>query len=286
MTDDFRAIKTLPPNAISARLTLARALADHARTITLPLFNAGMTIENKAETGNNQGNHFDPVTNADKDCEAALRAMITHQFPDDEIIGEEFDDLEGSSGFGWTLDPIDGTRGFVAGVPVWSTLIAVSYDNTPIIGIIDLPAMGAAGQRFIGAPDGTTREDVNGTVALTARTCDRLTDVILGCTEPLSMFTQGERASYEMIRRTAKFSRLGLDAFGYALVASGRMDMIIEASLKPWDVRALIPVIEGAGGKLTGWHGESAIHGGRVVCAGDPAMLKEVYPYLQRAIQA
>lgn len=266
-------------SGIDDRLTLARALADHARTLTLPLFKSGMVVENKAG-----GSFFDPVTNADKDAEAALRDMIIAAYPDDAITGEEFDDRPGNSGYVWTLDPIDGTRGFVAGIPVWSTLIAVSFGETPIIGIIDLPAMGRSGERYIGTPDGTVREDAAGTETLQTRKASGLNDIILGCTEPLSMFTQGERASYEMIRRTAKFSRLGLDAYGYAMVASGRMDMIIEADLKPCDVRALIPVIEGAGGKLTDWHGGLPVNGGRVVAAGNPALLDEVYPYLGRAM--
>jgi myo-inositol-1(or 4)-monophosphatase len=264
---------------IAARLKLARALADHARLITLPLFKEGMVVENKAGGGD-----FDPVTNADKMAELALREMISAAFPDDGIIGEEFDDVAGTSDFLWTLDPIDGTRAFVAGVPVWSTLIAVSHKDAPVIGIIDLPALGASGQRFIGSPGGAVREDENGSAKLSVRPCKNISDIVLGCTEPLSMFTQGERASYEMIRRTARFSRLGLDAFGYALVASGKMDMILESSLKPCDVRALIPIVEGAGGVLTNWHGGSAIDGGRVVAAGDIDVLELVYPYLQRAL--
>lgn len=264
---------------LNARLTLARELADHARTLTLPLFKSGMTVENKAG-----GSDFDPVTNADKAAELALRERIIAAYPDDEIVGEEFDDRPGTSGWIWTLDPIDGTRGFVAGIPVWSTLIAVGYHGAPLIGIVDLPAMGAAGERYIGTPDGTIREDADGSTALQTRKCEALTDIILGCTEPLSMFSQGERASYEMIRRTARFSRLGLDAYGYCMVAAGRMDMIIEAQLKPCDVRALIPVIEGAGGSMTDWHAGSAAEGGRVVAAGNPERLGDVYPYLQRAM--
>lgn len=275
---------TSPSTALSspeldARLALARGLADHARTLTLPLFKSGMVVENKAG-----GSDFDPVTNADKDAEAALRELIIAAYPEDAIIGEEFADRPGASGYSWTLDPIDGTRGFVAGIPVWSTLIAVSHHDMPLIGIIDLPAMGRAGERYIGMPGRAICEDADGTRTLTARKCPSMNDIILGCTEPLAMFTQGERASYEMIRRTARFSRLGLDAYGYAMVAAGRMDMIIEASLKPCDVRALIPVINGAGGKLTNWHGASAVDGGRVVAAGNPAMLDEVYPYLKRAM--
>lgn len=262
--------------AIKARAALATALADRARTITLPLYSGAMVVDNKGA-----GGHFDPVTNADREAESALRDLIAAQFPDDSIIGEEFDDVQGTSDFTWTLDPIDGTRAFVAGVPVWSTLIAVSHFDDPIIGIIDLPALD---QRFIGGPEGSYREDVNGRAKLSTRACKDIRDVVLGCTEPLSMFTPGERASYEMIRRTARFSRLGLDALGYALVASGRMDVILEAQLKPCDVRALMPILRGAGGAMTGWHGQSAVNGGRVIAVGDPAMLDEIYPYLRRAL--
>ncbi len=276
-----------PSNAdLAARLKLARALADEVRALTLPLFNAAagdssdasliMRVENKGTDL-----HFDPVTNADKQAEQTLREKILAQFPDDHITGEEYEDITGSTAYHWTLDPIDGTRAFVAGVPVWSTLIAISEQDRPRLGLIDLPAMD---QRFIGTPDGSWREDIAGTQKLMSRPCKDIRDIVLGCTEPLAMFTQGERGSYEMIRRTARFSRLGLDAFGYCLVASGRMDMILEADLKPCDVRALIPLIEGAGGKLTGWHGQSAVNGGRVVAAGDPDILEQVYPYLKRAL--
>lgn len=263
---------------LAVRLDLARALAGEARRLTLPLFASigAMEVENKGTAS-----HFDPVTKADKQAEHALREKILTAFPDDHITGEEFEDISGTSAYHWTLDPIDGTRAFVAGVPVWSTLIAVSEDDTPRLGVIDHPALN---QCFIGTPDGSWREDISGTQKLKTRPCKDIRDIVLGCTEPLAMFTPGERGSYEMIRRTARFSRLGLDAFGYCLVASGRMDMILEADLKPCDVRALIPLIEGAGGRLTGWHGQSAVNGGRIVAAGDPELLEHVYPYLKRAL--
>ena len=259
-----------------SRLALARRLADRAKALTLPLFADPGIAQNKAA-----GSDFDPVTQADIEGERLMRAIIREDMPNDTIIGEEFDDHHGTGPWSWTLDPIDGTRAFVAGVPVWSTLIAVSYEDKPVIGIIDHPALS---QRFVGYGGKAYREDNNGTTQISARPCKQIKDIVLGCTEPLAMFSPGERASYEMIRRTAKFSRLGLDAYGYALLASGLMDMILEALLKPCDVRALMPIVEGAGGKITGWHGESPINGGRVVAAGDPDLLDEVYPYLQRAM--
>jgi len=252
-----------------------RKLQAAAREITLPLFHDGMTVTNKADDG------YDPVTQADVNAEDVLRQIIQKEFPDDAIEGEEFDDIAGTSDWLWTLDPIDGTRAFVAGVPVWSTLIAVSYLGKPLLGLIDLPALETS---YWGEPGHAWREDARGKTDIKTRSCEKLTDAIMGCTEPLSMLNAGELAAYNIIRAAARFSRLGLDALGYGLVASGRMDMIIESGLKPCDVRALMPIIEGAGGKITNWHGGSCVDGGRVVAVGDPQLLPELYTYLGRAM--
>ena len=265
----------IDPKQLESRLKFIGELRGHAREITLPLFYDGMTVINKADLG------YDPVTQADTNAEADLRARIQKAFPQDSINGEEFPDIDGQNDWLWTLDPIDGTRGFVAGVPVWSTLIAVSYKNDPVIGLIDLPAMDAS---FWGEPGRSWREDARGIAELTTRPCGALTDAIMGCTEPLAIFNAGELAAYNMIRSAARFSRLGLDAFGYGQVASGRMDIIIEASMKPCDTRALIPVIEGAGGKITDWHGGNCKDGGQVVAVGDETLLPELYTYLGRAM--
>lgn len=269
-------LDTYKTTELDIRLALLNDLQKAAREITVPLFSGGMVITNKATQG------FDPVTNADMNAERALRALIQTHCPEDSIAGEEFEDITGSNDWLWTLDPIDGTRAFVAGVPVWSTLIALSYKDTPILGLIDHPAMGLS---FWGAPGKAWRETDEGhTETLSTQSCTTLADAILGCTEPLSMLDAGQLAAYNVIRRGVKFSRLGLDAFGYALVASGRMDIIIEADLKPCDVRALIPVIEGAGGKMTNWHGGRCTDGGAVVAVGDAGLLPELYTYLGRAM--
>lgn len=261
---------------MDTRLALMSVLKAAARDITLPLFESGLAAENKAESG------YDPVTKADTDCERVLRDIIQKTFPQDSIHGEEFDDIHGSNDWLWTLDPIDGTRGFLAGIPVWSTLIAVSFKNAPILGLIDI---GAQDKAFWGAPNRAWLETIqNPSIPLSTRECPTLKHGVLGCTEPLSMLDAGELAAYNIIRRGVRFSRLGLDAFGYAMVANGRMDIIIEAGLKPCDVRALMPVIEGAGGKLTNWHGGSAVDGGRVVAVGDAGLLPELYTYLGRAM--
>lgn len=270
-----------PHADLTSRLDAFPVLRDAARAITLPLFTGDMQIENKAA-----GSDFDPVTNADTQGERALRAIITTLYPHDSIEGEELPDITGDNDWQWTLDPIDGTRAFVAGVPVWSTLVALSYQGHPVIGMIDHPAMG---QCFMGITTADTQkswrlDDGGERAALSTRACAALRDAVLGCTEPLAMLGHGELAAYNIIRRGTKFSRLGLDAFGYALTASGRMDIIIEAQLKPCDIRALMPVVQGAGGRITNWHGGSPVDGGRAVCVGDAGLLPELYTYLGRAM--
>ncbi len=262
-------------NDILDRLSLIRDLQARAREITLPLFRSPIEAENKASSG------YDPVTQADKDAEQALREIITQTFPDDAITGEEFDDVDGTSDWLWTLDPIDGTRAFIAGVPVWSTLIAVGYLGRPMLGLIDLPALDTS---YWGEPGHAWREDKTGTSDIVTRSCATLNEAVLACTEPMAMFNAGEFAAYNIIRSATRFARLGLDALAYGLTAEGRMDIVIESSLKPCDVRALIPIIEGAGGKITNWHGGSCVDGGQVVAVGDPALLPELYTYLGRAM--
>ncbi|MEP1229775.1 MAG: inositol monophosphatase family protein [Litorimonas sp.] len=261
---------------ISARLVLMDELSALARAITLPLFATDMAVDNKDDGGS-----FDPVTQADIEAERVMRGAITAAFPEDSIEGEELPDSLGTNDFSWTLDPIDGTRAFVAGVPVWSTLIALSWRNQPVLGLIDVAAQD---KKFWGQTTQQTQKawrDFGGQIApLRCRRLSSINGAILGCTEPLAMFTAQERSVYDSIRQQVRFSRLGLDAYAYGLIAQGRMDIVIEAMLKPCDVRALMPVIEGAGGKLTNWNGGSAVNGGRVVCAGSPNLLPELYETL------
>ena len=268
-------------NDIKKRLDHFDVLSRLARDITLPLFADPKGVENKAH-----GNDYDPVTQADIDAEDALRASLRHTFPDDSIEGEEHPDYIGTNAFSWTLDPIDGTRAFVAGVPVWSTLIALSYENKPILGMIDLPALDT---RYMGRTDteehrAWVERPRHAKDALQTSPCTEIRDGILGCTAPFGMFRPGELAAFKIIGSGTKFMRLGLDALGYGLLAEGRMDIIVEAGMKPCDVRALIPIVEGAGGRLTDWEGESAADGGRIVAVGDAGLLPELYTYLGRAL--
>ncbi len=270
-----------PSKDINARLNHFKVLSKIAREITLPLFSAPKGIENKAS-----GQDYDPVTQADVDAEDALRASIRTVFPDDSIEGEERDDYKGTNAFSWTLDPIDGTRAFIAGVPVWSTLIALSHNDEPVLGMIDLPALGT---RYLGRTDVVERRawverEISPNSKLQTKPCPEIRDGILGCTAPFGMFTHGELAAFKIIGSGTKFMRLGLDALGYGLLAEGRMDIIVEADMKPCDVRALMPIVEGAGGRITNWEGGSATNGGRIVAVGDSGLLPELYTYLGRAL--
>ena len=266
---------------IGKRLDHFHILSRIARGITLPLFADPKGVENKAE-----GNDYDPVTQADIEAEDALRASIREAFPEDSIEGEERPDHIGTNGFSWTLDPIDGTLAFVAGVPVWSTLIALSHEGQAVLGMIDLPALDTC---YMGRTDDTERRawverPENSNDKLATSPCPEIRDGILGCTAPFGMFRPGELAAFKIIGAGTKFMRLGLDALGYGLLSEGRMDIIVEAGMKPCDVRALIPIVEGAGGRLTNWEGGSAADGGRVVAVGDAGLLPELYTYLGRAL--
>lgn len=266
---------------IGKRLDHFHVLSRIARDITLPLFAEPKGVENKAA-----GNAYDPVTQADIDAEDALRASIREAFPEDSIEGEERPDHTGSNTFSWTLDPIDGTRAFVAGVPVWSTLIALSNNGEAVLGMIDLPALDT---KYMGRTDNEERRawverPAHAKDALATSPCPEIRNGILGCTAPFGMFRPGELAAFKIIGSGTKFMRLGLDALGYGLLAEGRMDIIVEAGMKPCDVRALIPIVEGAGGRLTNWEGGSAADGGRVVAVGDAGLLPELYTYLGRAL--
>lgn len=264
---------------IADRLGALETLSRAARDITLPLFQSGVPAKNKAQSG------YDPVTEADIEAERVLRAIIAEKFPDDSIEGEELPDHVGSNDFSWTLDPIDGTRGFLAGVPVWSTLIALSFKGEPVLGMIDLPALGRKAIGDIsGEPVAQLHFDEGKTEKLSVRTIDQLAEARLGCTQPFGMFGPGEMAAYKIIQSGCAFTRLGLDAFGYVLLAQGRMDLILEGGMKPCDVRALMPVVIGAGGVITDWAGGNPKDGPRLVACGSPDLMPELYTYLGRAM--
>ncbi len=235
-------------------------LADLAGAKILPLFRHIATVENKDAGG------FDPVTVADRAAEEVMRAAIAARFPEDGIFGEEYGVVRNDAEAVWILDPIDGTRAFIAGLPTWGVLIGRRSGGRATHGLMAQPYVG---ERFWG--DGRTAfwSGPTGTGALKTRACADLASALTLTTSP-TLFTGPEAPPYERIARSVRHVRFGTDCYGYAMVAAGQADLCVECGLKTYDIAALIPIIEGAGGTVTNWTGGSALDGGQVVASGDP----------------
>jgi len=206
------------------------------------------------------------VTEADRGAEEAMRAAIGREYPQDGIIGEEYGQTTGTSDFVWVLDPVDGTRAFITGQPLWGTLIGLEVSGRPMLGVLDQPFLR---ERFIGRGRTSELHNPAGCVPLKTRACPSLSEALITTTHPFTHFRDEERARFFRVERECRLSRYGGDCYAYALLAMGFVDLVIEAGLKHWDVAALLPIVEGAGGILTDWQGDSALNGGTVIAAGD-----------------
>jgi histidinol phosphatase-like enzyme (inositol monophosphatase family) len=246
-------------------LETAHALADASGAAIRPFFRRRLKIENKAT-----GGAFDPVTAADKAGERAIRTIIRRTFPDHGIVGEEYADRAGLIPLSWVLDPIDGTRAFMMGMPLWGTLIGLLHGEQPVVGLMDQPY---TGERFWGTLKGAYARSADGTVKrIKTRACTTLSDAILTATAP-DMFTQGNDAkAFGALSAKVRMTRFGGDCYAYCMLAAGHVDLVVEAKLKVFDIVPLIPVIEAAGGIVTAWDGSPATRGGRIIAAGDPAL--------------
>lgn len=249
----------------------AEQLADAAASAIAPYFRASLEVEDKG------GRRFDPVTVADKAAERAMRELIRSHYPTHGILGEEEAATLGSSELTWVLDPIDGTRAFITGLPLWGTLIALNDGQRPVLGVMNQPF---TGERYIGTPAGAWR---NGT-PLKTRPCTGLSSARLMCTTPDMFDIPEQRKAFEAVASQAQLLRYGGDCYAYCMLASGFVDVIVEASLQPYDVQALIPIIEGAGGVMTSWDGGPAHNGGAVVACGDRALHAQLIELLRHAV--
>jgi myo-inositol-1(or 4)-monophosphatase len=225
-----------------------------------PFFRSALSVENKSRTGG-----FDPVTAADRAAEAAMRALIQKTFPAHGIIGEEFPAERPDSEYVWVLDPIDGTKSFICGLPAWGTLIALTRHGVPIYGMMHQPF---TREQFSGDGSGARYCGPAGDRVLQTRVCAELSDAVMLTTSPLLM-KQADRQCFERVEQAVRLSRYGGDCYAYCVLAAGHVDLIIETELKPHDVLALIPIIEGAGGIMTTWENDRPNNGGRIVAAGD-----------------
>jgi len=247
-------------------LPFAERLADAARAEALPWLESGGAAADK-----NAGGAFDPVTEADRGAERAMRALIESEYPGHGIAGEEFGDKPAAGPWSWSLDPIDGTRAFICGLPSWTVLIALLRDGRPALGVIDTPRLD---ERY----SGMGREGVLATSArsreLRVSGCRRIGEARLSTTDP-RLFAGAETDGFERVRRAARLTRYGLDAYAYARLAAGWIDLVIESGLKPHDYNALIPVVRAAGGVIGDWEGGEDFSSGRVVAAASPALYDE-----------
>jgi myo-inositol-1(or 4)-monophosphatase len=252
-------------------IAFAHRLADAAGEVIRPYFRKRIEVIDKG------GSMFDPVTAADKDAEEAIRALIKRERPADGILGEEYGEEKGSSGRVWVIDPVDGTRGFITGQTQWGTLIALNEGGAPVLGILDQPVLR---ERFVGTAHGAFLHSPEGKSRLAVRPCAGLGQAVLMTTHPWSHFDQGEQAAFRRLADTCLLSRFGGDCYAYGLLAMGFVDLVVEARLKPWDIQALIPIVEAAGGVVTDWQGRPCPEGGRVVAAGDARVHAQALKFL------
>lgn len=241
-------------------LEIARRLADAAREAALPFFRQPLEIDNKETAG------FDPVTAADRAAETAMRVILDQVCPDDGICGEEFGTKPSRNDREWVLDPVDGTRAFISGLPTWTVLIALAVSGRPRIGVIDQPHLG---ERFSGWPGGAVYERGGEVQPLTSRRSTTLETALMATTDPY-LFDVEEAPVFEDLRGKVRLCRFGYDAYAYAMIAAGGLDLVVESGLQKYDVQALIPVVEGAGGMVTDWAGGDASAGGQLIAAANP----------------
>ncbi|WP_420141440.1 histidinol-phosphatase [Sphingomonas sp.] len=251
-------------------LTLAQALADAAGAAIRPFFRKAFAMEAKGD--------LSPVTEADRAAEAAMRAILTAERPGDGIIGEEYGSERAEAERVWVLDPIDGTRSFVAGRPIFGTLVALLEAGRPVLGVIDQPI---GRERWVGARGRPTT--LNG-APIRARRCPTIADAHLATTGP-GYFSAESYAAFERVGAAARDTLWGGDCYNYGLLAAGHLDLVVEDGLKLYDFAALVPIVEGAGGQMTDWQGRPLDRQseGRVVAAGDPALIEPAIALLQAA---
>ncbi|UDF05388.1 histidinol-phosphatase [Asticcacaulis sp. AND118] len=258
-------------------------LADAAAGVALPLFRSLELGEINKGNASRADVHFDPVTEADKGAERAIRALIEAEYPAHGIIGEEYGTVRADAEYVWVLDPVDGTRAFISGLPLWTTLIGLRHRGRPIMGVIAQPFLK---EIFLGSPLGSRLITPAGSTPLRVRDGASLAQAVLATTDP-HLYSGDEEPAFTSLRTAAKLIRYGCDAYAFAMVAQGTMDAALETGLKAWDIDAIIPVIENAGGLVTDWAGAPVgPYGGQVIAAGSRAILDAAIGHLSAASKA
>ena len=259
---------TLPSGVEALLFELARTAGDCA----MGYFRQHLDIEDKSH-----GEHFDPVTQADRDIERRLRQCIHSAFPGHGIVGEEFDDRHTGSPYVWYIDPIDGTRSFMTGSPLWGCLVGLVVEDKCVLGALCQPVLG---ELFWGGPQGSFLESKDRTERLRGETTRNLDEANLYFTHPDIFETDEASRKFEALSKQCRLTRYGGDCYNYGMLAAGYIDLVVESTLKPFDIVPLIPILENAGCVVSNWQGESARNGGSIVAAANPQLHAEALAYL------
>jgi histidinol-phosphatase len=241
-------------------LATAHTLADQAGAVIMPHFRSGLEISHKG------GAALDPVTAADLAAETTIRATLADFYPHHGIVGEEFGSVRADAEFCWIIDPIDGTRAFILGQPLWGTLIGLLKDRQPLLGLMDQPF---TGERFWSGKDHALYRHRDTERPIRTRACAALGEALLAASGPDLFTTEEEQARFRAISAAVRLRRFGGDCYNYCLLALGQIDLVVEAGLQPFDILPLIPIIEKAGGVVSTWDGGDPRAGGRILAAGD-----------------
>jgi histidinol phosphatase-like enzyme (inositol monophosphatase family) len=240
-------------------LAFMERLARAAERETLPRFRMPLDVHNK------DAGAFDPVTEADRQAELAIRALIAERFPDHDVVGEEHGSVDSGAEYCWHIDPVDGTRAFICGLPSWGTLIGLARRGYAIAGAMHQPFtqewFAAAGGKSVWRRGAQERR-------LSTRATASLADATMMTTSP-TLFAAGDIDRFRRLEKACRMTRYGFDCYAYAMVAAGHIDLVVESGLKSYDICALIPVIEQAGGVVSDWNGGNALGGGRIVAAAN-----------------
>jgi histidinol-phosphatase len=252
-----------PDSNFTNYVATAHVLADQAGAVIMPHFRSRIEITHKG------GAAFDPVTAADLAAETAIRTSLTELYPSHGIVGEEFGSIRADADYCWIIDPIDGTRAFILGQPLWGTLIGLLKDGEPMLGLMDQPF---TGERFWSGKDHALFRHHGAERQMQTRACATLDDALLTASTPEMFTTEEEQAKFRAISGAVRLTRFGGDCYNYCLLALGQIDLVVEAGLKPFDILPLIPIIEKAGGVVSAWDGGDPRDGGRILATGDPRL--------------
>ncbi|WP_373504886.1 histidinol-phosphatase [Aestuariivirga sp.] len=244
----------------------ALALAEASAREILPYFRRNTAVEVK------DGPVWDPVTEGDKAGERIIRKMIEERYPDHGIHGEEYGWKEGTSPFTWVLDPVDGTRSFVCGMPTWATLIGLSHEGKPSLGLMNQPVVG---DMFYGNPEGAWHSYRGATQAIRTRSGISLSQASIGTTAPELYRSEENQRRFQRLKASAQLTRYGGDAYFFCMMASGHLDIAMDCGLQPYDITPLLPIVTGAGGFAAEWTGGDLSKGGNVITAGSQPLLDE-----------